>query len=101
MMAMANSFQIPEATVKTATQIFKMAAIQNFIQGRRMEAVAAVCLYTACRQEEECRIMLIDFADRLQVSSPFVLFLLWLTNIRRPVYSSWGRSSKHSTWQSL
>lgn len=43
--------------------------MNNFIQGRRTEHVAAVCLYSACRKERPCRVMLIDFADKVQVST--------------------------------
>lgn len=50
-------------------QIFKLAAANNFIQGRRTKSVAAVCLYIACRiQKDTNRVMLIDFSDVLQVS---------------------------------
>lgn len=50
-------------------QIFKLAAANNFIQGRRTKSVAAVCLYIACRiQKDTNRTMLIDFSDVLMVS---------------------------------
>lgn len=53
-------------------QIFKLAAANNFIQGRRTKSVAAVCLYIACRiQKDSNRIMLIDFSDVLMVSFSF------------------------------
>ncbi|TVY60649.1 Transcription factor IIIB 60 kDa subunit, partial [Lachnellula suecica] len=68
MMAMAIQLHISEQTVNTAVQILKLAAMNNFVQGRRMDVVLAVCLYSACRQTKPCKIMLIDFADRLQVN---------------------------------
>jgi hypothetical protein len=52
---------------------YKLAARQNFIQGRRMDMVAAVCLYSFCRSQQPCRVMLIDFADQLQVCLFFFL----------------------------
>ncbi|RDL42309.1 Uncharacterized protein BP5553_02288 [Venustampulla echinocandica] len=68
MQAMANQLQIQETIVAQGVQIFKLAAMHNFIQGRRMEMVCAVCLYSACRQTKPCRVMLIDFADKIQVN---------------------------------
>jgi transcription factor IIIB 90 kDa subunit len=72
MQALAGQLGVPEPTINSGVQIFKLAANNNFIQGRRMDMVAAVCLYTACRKEKPCRVMLIDFADKVQVycSSP-------------------------------
>ena len=53
-------------------QVFRLAVVHNFIQGRRTKSVAAVCLYIACRiQKDTNRIMLIDFSDVLMVSCPF------------------------------
>jgi len=67
MTALANQLNIQEAIVNSGVQIFKLAAMANFIQGRRMDMVAACCLYSACRKEKPCRVMLIDFADKVQV----------------------------------
>lgn len=58
-----------QSLTDSAMQIFKLAAANNFIQGRRTKSVAAVCLYISCRlQKESNRIMLIDLSDVLQVS---------------------------------
>jgi transcription factor IIIB subunit 2 len=35
--------------------------------------VVAVCLYSACRKERPCKVMLIDFADKVQVRPPLSL----------------------------
>lgn len=81
MQALSAQLKIPEATINSGVQILKLAASHNFIQGRRLDMVAAVCLYSACRKEKPCRVMLIDFADRIQVcfreviTSPFNPFL--------------------------
>ncbi|KAG0649999.1 Transcription factor IIIB 60 kDa subunit [Hyphodiscus hymeniophilus] len=64
----ATQFDIRDSIVTQGLQLFKLAADRNFIQGRRIDMVAAVCLYTACRSEKPCNVMLIDFADRLQVN---------------------------------
>jgi transcription factor IIIB subunit 2 len=68
MQNLSAQLEIPENTVNQGHNIFKLCAMHNFIQGRRMEMVVAVCLYTACRTVKPCRVMLIDFADKLQVS---------------------------------
>ncbi|RDW70395.1 hypothetical protein BP5796_08792 [Coleophoma crateriformis] len=65
---MGSQMEIPEPIVTSAVQIFKVCAMHNFIQGRRLDMVGAVCLYSACRKEKPCKVMLIDFADRLQVN---------------------------------
>lgn len=64
-----SEFAIPEPTINMGLQIFKLAATSNFIQGRRIDMVAAVCLYSACRKAKPCKVMLIDFADKLQVNA--------------------------------
>ena len=64
----AEQLRLSQATVDSAVQCFKLASINNFVQGRTMRSVTAVCLYTACRNETPCRIMLIDLADLIQVN---------------------------------
>jgi transcription factor IIIB subunit 2 len=76
MTALANQLMIQEAIVNSGVQIFKLAAMANFIQGRRMDMVAACCLYSACRKEKPCRVMLIDFADKVQVRKMTPMFYL-------------------------
>lgn len=68
MQGFAHEHKIPESVLNSGVQIFKLAAMNNFIQGRRMNTVAAVCLYTAARKERPCRVMLIDFADSCGVN---------------------------------
>ncbi|RAL65132.1 hypothetical protein DID88_001238 [Monilinia fructigena] len=68
MQALANQLGLSENVVGVGHQIFKLASMNNFIQGRRTDLVAAVCLYSACRKEQPCRVMLIDFADKSQVN---------------------------------
>lgn len=64
------ALMISQSLIDSGMQIFKLAAANNFIQGRRTKSVAAVCLYIACRiQKDTNRVMLIDFSDVLQVSS--------------------------------
>lgn len=65
-------FEIHDSFLEVGCRLFTLASDRNFIQGRRIDMVAAVCLYTACRSEKKipCRVMLIDFADRLGVSPP-------------------------------
>ncbi|KAI9678775.1 MAG: transcription factor TFIIIB subunit brf1 [Caeruleum heppii] len=65
---MASALSVPQSTADTAFQIYKVAVIFNFIQGRRTKEVAAVALYMACRRQERNSSMLIDFADVLNVN---------------------------------
>ncbi|EGS21712.1 transcription factor iiib-like protein [Thermochaetoides thermophila DSM 1495] len=59
----AYQLQIPPHVTEKAFQLYKVAANSNFIQGRRKNTVAAICLYATCRKEENNKVMLIDFAD--------------------------------------
>lgn len=68
MQGFAQQLNINEPTVKYGVQIFKLASGQNFVQGRPLPVVAAVCLYAACRSKRPCKVMLIDFADLVQVN---------------------------------
>lgn len=86
MQGFAGEHKIPESVLNSGVQIFKLAAMNNFIQGRRMNTVAAVCLYTAARKERPCRVMLIDFADSCGVSLfPFTfrgsILTIWQVNV--------------------
>jgi transcription factor IIIB subunit 2 len=53
--------------VDKAHRIFMVAAKDRFTQGRRREIVCACCLYICCRLERS-PLLLIDFADALQVN---------------------------------
>ncbi|RYP16804.1 hypothetical protein DL765_004917 [Monosporascus sp. GIB2] len=59
---------ITESTIDMGVQIFKLAISHNWIQGRGMDKVVPVCLYTACRREPQCQVMLIDFADLVKIN---------------------------------
>lgn len=54
---------IPQYMVDQAFQLYKVAANSNFVQGRRKNTVAAICMYAACRKEDSNKVMLIDLAD--------------------------------------
>jgi transcription factor IIIB subunit 2 len=59
---------VPQTTQNAAFNIWRLCTAANFIQGRRINQVAAVCLYIACRKlEKENKWMLIDFSDLIQV----------------------------------
>ncbi|CCF40167.1 Brf1-like TBP-binding domain-containing protein [Colletotrichum higginsianum] len=68
MQGYAQRLNLSDNTVNTAVQVFKLASQANFVQGRTLVMVAAVCLYTACRTERPCKIMLIDLADLTQIN---------------------------------
>ncbi|KAI1382967.1 uncharacterized protein F4822DRAFT_421722 [Hypoxylon trugodes] len=60
--------EIPPNAVDAGIQIFKLVMEENWLQGRGMDKVAPVCLYTACRREDRCKVMLIDFAELVHVN---------------------------------
>lgn len=59
---------ITESAIESAIMIFKLVLNENWLQGRGMDKVVPVCLYAACRREDKCDIMLIDFAELVHVS---------------------------------
>lgn len=63
----AGAMRIPDYIVESACGWFKLALVQNFVQGRRSQNVIAACLYVACRHEKTHH-LLIDFSSRLQIS---------------------------------
>lgn len=68
MQGFAVQLNISESLVASGVQAFKLASAANFVQGRTLPMVAAVCLYAACRNEPPCKIMLIDLADLTQIN---------------------------------
>lgn len=52
----------------SALRIWKLAARDNFIQGRRAEEVAGACLYAACRSSSENTVLLMDLAEIITVN---------------------------------
>ncbi|KAH8168747.1 transcription factor TFIIB repeat domain-containing protein [Sarocladium implicatum] len=68
MMGYAQQLQVTDSLVTAGTQVFKLASGANFIQGRTLASVAAVCLYAACRAQPPCKVMLIDLADLVQLN---------------------------------
>jgi len=51
-----------------AFNLWKLASAQNFIQGRRTNEVAGVCLYAACRRDKQNTILLMDISEALSVN---------------------------------
>lgn len=68
MQGYAQQLNVSDSLVTAGTQVFKLASGANFIQGRTLASVAAVCLYAACRAEPPCKVMLIDLADLVQLN---------------------------------
>jgi transcription factor IIIB 90 kDa subunit len=67
---LAAHLKIPQPIVEQAYAIYRLASRpgQSFVQGRRVQVVAAACLYAACRREPRNTVMLMDLAQALQVS---------------------------------
>ncbi|KAI1275310.1 hypothetical protein F5Y07DRAFT_181046 [Xylaria sp. FL0933] len=59
---------VTESAIESAIMIFKLVLNENWLQGRGMDKVVPVCLYAACRREEKCDIMLIDFAELVHIN---------------------------------
>ncbi|KAK4150788.1 hypothetical protein C8A00DRAFT_17746 [Chaetomidium leptoderma] len=59
----AHQLRIAPHVAEKAFQVYKFASNSNFIQGRRKNTVAAVCVYAVCRKEDNNKVMLIDLAD--------------------------------------
>ncbi|KAJ9663593.1 transcription factor TFIIIB subunit brf1 [Coniosporium apollinis] len=51
-----------------AHRIYQLALNGNFTTGRRPRSVAAVCLYIACRKQPRNKVLLMDFAEKIQVN---------------------------------
>jgi transcription factor IIIB subunit 2 len=54
-------------SIEQAFRLYKLALQHSFTKGRRVDQVAAACLYTICRIEGK-PFMLIDFSDALQIN---------------------------------
>lgn len=55
--------------IEAGKHYYKIAYHKNFIQGRSVPVVAAVCLYVACRQAKpSAPYLLIDFSDAIQTN---------------------------------
>ncbi|KAI1365514.1 hypothetical protein F5Y08DRAFT_174762 [Xylaria arbuscula] len=59
---------VTESAIESAIMIFKLVLNENWLQGRGMDKVVPVCLYVACRREDKCDIMLIDFAELVHIN---------------------------------
>ncbi|KAI8623670.1 hypothetical protein F5Y19DRAFT_457873 [Xylariaceae sp. FL1651] len=59
---------VTESAIESAIMIFKLVLSENWLQGRGMDKVVPVCLYAACRREDRCDIMLIDFAELVHIN---------------------------------
>ena len=52
--------------IDAGKRYYKLASEKNFVQGRSVPVVAAVCLYIACRKSDsKAPYLLIDFADAI------------------------------------
>lgn len=63
-----NALRISEDVANKAFRIYKLAAVNGFIQGRRIRTVVASSIYMGCRQQKHNTILMMDFAELLQIS---------------------------------
>ncbi|GAP91785.1 putative brf1-like tbp-binding domain-containing protein [Rosellinia necatrix] len=59
---------VTESTIEAGIRIFRLALDHSWVKNRGIYKVVPVCLYAACRREEKCDVMLIDFADLVQIN---------------------------------
>lgn len=59
----AHRLNVPPSVAETGFRLYRMASMNNFVQGRRITSVVAMCLFAACRKEGIHKVMLIDLAD--------------------------------------
>ncbi|KAB5578001.1 hypothetical protein GE09DRAFT_1088172 [Coniochaeta sp. 2T2.1] len=59
----AHRLNLAPSTADSGFRLYRMASMNNFVQGRRITNVVAMCLYAACRKEGIHKVMLIDLAD--------------------------------------
>ncbi|KAI2629414.1 hypothetical protein GGS21DRAFT_526094 [Xylaria nigripes] len=59
---------VTESAIEAGIMIFKLVLNENWLQGRGMDKVVPVCLYAACRREDKCDVMLIDFAELVHIN---------------------------------
>jgi transcription factor IIIB subunit 2 len=59
----AHRLNLAPSVVEGGFRLYRMAAMNNFVQGRRITNVVAMCLFAACRKDKVTKVMLIDLAD--------------------------------------
>lgn len=59
----ALRLNVPPSVTESGFRLYRMASMNNFTQGRKVQNVIAMCLYAACRKEGIHKVMLIDLAD--------------------------------------
>jgi transcription factor IIIB subunit 2 len=64
----ANNLGLTDHVADMAFSVYKLACNANFIQGRRVNIVAATCLYIACRREKQNVTLLMDFSEAISVN---------------------------------
>lgn len=66
--ALCPQLHVAQNVEDVAVNLWKLAAMHNFIQGRRTAEVAGVCLYAACRRDRHNTVLLMDISDALHVN---------------------------------
>ncbi|ORY17786.1 hypothetical protein BCR34DRAFT_554849 [Clohesyomyces aquaticus] len=62
------ALNLQQAISEQAFSVYKLAFNHGFIQGRRVRNVAAVAIYLICRKRQSNTILLMDFAEKIQVN---------------------------------
>lgn len=80
--------------IDSAQRFFNLAVQNNFYKGRKLNTLAAACLYCVCREEKTSH-MLIDFSDALSVRN---LILTLAIPFRTQLNSSRHLDQRLSDW---
>lgn len=66
--SLCPQLHVPSNVEDVAFNLWRLAAIHNFIQGRRTTEVAGVCLYAACRRDKNNTVLLMDISEVLHIN---------------------------------
>lgn len=66
--SLAAPLKIPDNITQQAASVWSLAALNNFMAGRRTDEVAAACMWAACRRQKENDVLLMDMAEILRIN---------------------------------
>ncbi|KAF1825994.1 uncharacterized protein K489DRAFT_376392 [Dissoconium aciculare CBS 342.82] len=66
--SLAAPLKVPDNITQQAASVWSLAALNNFMAGRRTDEVAAACMWAACRRQKENDVLLMDMAEILRIN---------------------------------
>ena len=82
MTQIATRLRLNQIDKDRGMQVYKLAMACNMIQGRTVREVAAACLFVGCRRDPECKTMLIDVSEAIEVNV-FKLGAIYTTIVQK------------------